>query len=62
MLIAAAAAIGTIVARVTMGRGAAIIAALFAVALRGLVALIVGTDSGCSDQLVPAVSGSSSGG
>ena len=42
MLIAAAAAIGTIVARVTMGRGAAIIAALFAVALRGLVALIVG--------------------
>ena len=42
MLIAAAAAIGTIIARVTMGRGAAIIAALFAVALRGLVALIVG--------------------
>jgi hypothetical protein len=42
MLIAAAAAIGTIVARMTMGRGAAIIAALFAVALRGLVALIVG--------------------
>jgi hypothetical protein len=42
MLLAAAAAIGTIVARITMGRGAAIIAALFAVALRGLVALIVG--------------------
>ncbi len=42
MLIAAAAAIGTIVARMTMGRGAAIVAALFAVALRGTVALIVG--------------------
>ena len=42
MLIAAAAAIGTIVARMTMGRGAAIIAALFAIALRGIVALIVG--------------------
>jgi hypothetical protein len=42
MLIGAAATIGTIVARMTMGRGAAIIAALFAVALRGAVALIVG--------------------
>jgi hypothetical protein len=42
MLIAAAAAVGTIVARMTLGRGAAIIAALFAVALRGVVALIVG--------------------
>jgi hypothetical protein len=42
MLIAAAAAIGTIVARITLGRGAAIIAALFAIALRGAVALIVG--------------------
>ncbi|MDT5146964.1 MAG: hypothetical protein QOC58_1609 [Mycobacterium sp.] len=42
MLIAAAAAIGTIVARMTMGRGAAIIAALFAIGLRGVVALIVG--------------------
>jgi hypothetical protein len=42
MLIAAAATIGTVVARVTMGRGAAIIAALFAIALRGLVALLVG--------------------
>ena len=42
MLIAAAAAVGTIVARMTLGRGAAIIAALCAVALRGLVALIVG--------------------
>jgi hypothetical protein len=42
MLIAAAAAIGTIVARITLGKGAAIIAALFAIALRGVVALIVG--------------------
>jgi hypothetical protein len=42
MLIGAAATIGTVVARMTMGRGAAIIAALFAVALRGAVALIVG--------------------
>jgi hypothetical protein len=42
MLIAAAAAIGTIAARMTMGKGAAIIAALIAAGLRGLVALIVG--------------------
>ncbi|HEY1842579.1 MAG TPA: hypothetical protein VGG53_20630 [Mycobacterium sp.] len=42
LLIAAAAAIGTIVARMTLGKGAAIIAALFAIALRGAVALIVG--------------------
>jgi hypothetical protein len=42
MLLAAAAAIGTIAARMTMGRGAAIIAALIAAGLRGLVALIVG--------------------
>src|SRR5581483_1604698 len=42
MLIAAAAAIAAVVARVTMGRGAAIIAALFAIALRGGVALLVG--------------------
>lgn len=42
MLIAAAAALAAIAARVTMGRGAAIIAALFAIALRGGVALLVG--------------------
>ncbi|GBE66187.1 hypothetical protein MFM001_26490 [Mycobacterium sp. MFM001] len=42
MLIAAAAAVGTVAARLTMGRGAAIIAALFAIALRGAVALVVG--------------------
>jgi len=42
MLIAAAAAVGTVAARLTMGRGGAIIAALFAIALRGAVALVVG--------------------
>lgn len=42
MLIAGAATIGTVVARITMGRGAAIVAALFAIALRGVVALLVG--------------------
>ena len=42
MLIAAAAAVGTIVARITLGKGAAIIAALLAIALRGAVALLVG--------------------
>src|ERR1700744_3968742 len=42
MLIAAAAASGTIPAPLTPGRGAAIIAALFAILLRGTVALIVG--------------------
>ncbi|OJZ71661.1 hypothetical protein BRW65_18250 [Mycobacterium paraffinicum] len=42
MLIAAASALAAVAARVTMGRGAAIIAALFAIALRGAVALVVG--------------------
>jgi hypothetical protein len=42
MLIAAAAALAAVAARVTMGRGAAIVAALFAIALRGVVALLVG--------------------
>jgi hypothetical protein len=42
MLIAAAAALAAVAARVTMGRGAAIVAALFAIALRGGVALLVG--------------------
>ncbi|ORV82638.1 hypothetical protein AWC11_01805 [Mycobacterium interjectum] len=42
MLIAAAAALAGVAARYTMGRGAAIIAAVFAIALRGLVALLVG--------------------
>jgi hypothetical protein len=42
MLIAAASALAAVAARLTMGRGAAIIAALFAIALRGGVALLVG--------------------
>jgi len=42
MLIAAAASIGLIAARMMMGRGAAIAAALLSIALRGGVALVVG--------------------
>lgn len=42
MLIAAASALAAVAARVTMGRGAAIIAAVFAIALRGAVAVVVG--------------------
>jgi hypothetical protein len=42
MLIAAAGAFGLVAARMMMGRGAAVIAAFFAIALRGLVSLIVG--------------------
>jgi hypothetical protein len=42
MLIAAAAALGLVAARIMLGRGAAIIAALLAVALRAVVAVIVG--------------------
>ena len=53
MLIAAAAAIGTIVARITLGRGAAIIAALFAIALRGAVAVLVGPILGAAINWFP---------
>ena len=42
MLIAGAAALAAVAARITMGRGAALISALFAIALRGGVALLVG--------------------
>lgn len=42
MLIASAGAFGLVAARIMLGRFAAILAALFAIALRGLVALIVG--------------------
>ncbi|HEY7051787.1 MAG TPA: hypothetical protein VH496_06580 [Mycobacterium sp.] len=42
MLIVLAASVGLIAARMMMGRGAAILAAVFAIALRGVVALIVG--------------------
>src|ERR1700740_3290312 len=53
MLIAAAAAIGTIVARITLGKGAAIIAALFAIALRGAVAFILGPILGAAINWFP---------
>ena len=42
MLIAAAAALALVAARIMLGRGAAIIAALLAIVLRGGVALVVG--------------------
>jgi hypothetical protein len=42
MLIAGAAALAAVAARTTMGRGAAVISAIFAIALRGGVALLVG--------------------
>lgn len=42
MMIAAAAALAAVAARITMGRGAALIAAVFAIALRGGVAWLVG--------------------
>ncbi|MCV7381778.1 hypothetical protein BST11_22050 [Mycobacterium alsense] len=42
MMIAAAAALAAVAARVTLGPGAAIVAALFAIALRGAVAVLVG--------------------
>src|ERR1700758_4466025 len=42
MMIAAASALAAVAARITMGRGAAGVAALFAIALRGVVAFLVG--------------------
>jgi hypothetical protein len=42
MLIAAAAGLALVAARIFMGRGAALIAAIIAIALRGIVALLVG--------------------
>jgi hypothetical protein len=42
MLIASAGAFGLVAARMMLGRGAAILAALFAIGLRGLVAFVVG--------------------
>ncbi|KZS74700.1 hypothetical protein A4G29_24600 [Mycobacterium kansasii] len=53
MMIAAAAALGLVVARMTMGRGAAIVAALFAIALRGAVALLVGPVLGAPTNWFP---------
>jgi hypothetical protein len=42
MMIAAAATLAAVAARITMGRGAAVVAAVFAIALRGAVAFLVG--------------------
>jgi hypothetical protein len=53
MMIAVVAALGLVVARMTMGRGAAIVAALFAVALRGVVALLVGSILGAPINWFP---------
>lgn len=53
MMIAGVAALGLVVARMTMGRGAAIVAALFAIALRGIVSLIVGPILGAPTNWFP---------
>jgi hypothetical protein len=53
MMIAAVAALALVVARMTMGRGAAILAALFALALRGGVALLVGPILGAPTNWFP---------
>ena len=55
MLIAAAGAFGLVAARMMLGRGAAILAALIAIALRGVVALDGRPGARCADQLVRAV-------
>lgn len=53
MMIAGVAALGLVVARITMGRGAAILAALFAIGLRGLVALLVAPILGAPTNWFP---------
>ena len=53
MMIAVVAALGLVVARMTMGPGAAILAALFALALRGAVALLVGPILGAPTNWFP---------
>ncbi|RAU90445.1 hypothetical protein DQP58_23335 [Mycobacterium colombiense] len=53
MLIAGAAALAAVAARITMGRGAAVIAAVFAIALRGGVALLVGPILGAPTNWFP---------
>ncbi|MDM4142290.1 MULTISPECIES: hypothetical protein [Mycobacterium] len=53
MLIAGAAALAAVAARTTMGRGAAVIAAVFAIALRGGVALLVGPVLGAPTNWFP---------
>lgn len=53
MLIAGAAALAAVAARTTMGRGAALISAIFAIALRGGVALLVGPILGAAINWFP---------
>ena len=53
MMIAAVASLGLVVARMTLGRGAALLAALFALALRGGVALLVGPILGAPTNWFP---------
>ena len=53
MMIAGVASLGLVVARMTMGRGAALLAALFALALRGGVALLVGPILGAPTNWFP---------
>jgi hypothetical protein len=53
MMIAGVAALALVVARMTMGPGAAILAALFAVVLRGAVALLVGPILGAPTNWFP---------
>lgn len=53
MMIAGVAALGLVVARITMGKGAAIIAALFAILLRGGVAFMVGPILGAPTNWFP---------
>ena len=53
MMIAGVATLGLVVARMTMGRGAAVVAALFCLALRGAVALIVGPILGAPTNWFP---------
>jgi hypothetical protein len=53
MMIAFVAALGLVVARMALGRGAALVGALFAVALRGVVALLVGPILGAPTNWFP---------
>jgi hypothetical protein len=53
MMIAGAAALGLVTARLVLGRGAAIIAALIAIVLRGAVALVVGPGLGAPISWFP---------
>ncbi len=53
MMIAVVASLGLVVARMTLGRGAALVAALFALALRGGVSLLVGPVLGAPHNWFP---------